>query len=118
MKLIQISGRLIKKKTDQLIQSKLGSQNFITNIIAWISGTLGGPVISFFKKNGFSIAIGILGFVFLFKIGEAFLGRMSIVFYKEIGFSKGDIATVSYTHLRAHETSLHLVCRLLLEKKK
>ena len=27
-------------------------------------------------------------------------------------------APVSYTHLRAHETSLHLVCRLLLEKKK
>jgi len=25
--------------------------------------------------------------------------------------------SVSYTHLRAHETSLHLVCRLLLEKK-
>ena len=25
--------------------------------------------------------------------------------------------TVSYTHLRAHETSLHLVCRLLLEKR-
>ena len=23
---------------------------------------------------------------------------------------------VSYTHLRAHETSLHLVCRFLLEK--
>ncbi|GAB5879666.1 hypothetical protein JMUB7536_27760 [Staphylococcus aureus] len=23
---------------------------------------------------------------------------------------------VSYTHLRAHETSAHLVCRLLLEK--
>ena len=27
-------------------------------------------------------------------------------------------ATVSYTHLRAHETVLDLVCRLLLEKKK
>ena len=27
------------------------------------------------------------------------------------------IISVSYTHLRAHETSLHLVCRLLLEKK-
>eukprot|EP00658_Telonema_sp_P-2_P051134 TRINITY_DN39159_c0_g1_i2.p1 TRINITY_DN39159_c0_g1~~TRINITY_DN39159_c0_g1_i2.p1 ORF type:complete len:108 (-),score=30.51 TRINITY_DN39159_c0_g1_i2:29-352(-) len=25
---------------------------------------------------------------------------------------------VSYTHLRAHETPEHLVCRLLLEKKK
>ena len=29
-----------------------------------------------------------------------------------------DVVAVSYTHLRAHETSLHLVCRLLLEKKK
>ena len=28
------------------------------------------------------------------------------------------IQTVSYTHLRAHETVLDLVCRLLLEKKK
>ena len=29
-----------------------------------------------------------------------------------------DLAAVSYTHLRAHETVLDLVCRLLLEKKK
>ena len=28
------------------------------------------------------------------------------------------VYTVSYTHLRAHETVLDLVCRLLLEKKK
>ena len=28
------------------------------------------------------------------------------------------IESVSYTHLRAHETVLDLVCRLLLEKKK
>ena len=27
------------------------------------------------------------------------------------------VAPVSYTHLRAHETVLDLVCRLLLEKK-
>ena len=30
----------------------------------------------------------------------------------------GAITPVSYTHLRAHETVLDLVCRLLLEKKK
>src|SRR5664280_2091182 len=30
----------------------------------------------------------------------------------------GDMYAVSYTHLRAHETVLELVCRLLLEKKK
>ena len=28
------------------------------------------------------------------------------------------VGAVSYTHLRAHETVLDLVCRLLLEKKK
>ena len=28
------------------------------------------------------------------------------------------LAAVSYTHLRAHETVLDLVCRLLLEKQK
>ena len=28
------------------------------------------------------------------------------------------VTPVSYTHLRAHETPEHLVCRLLLEKKK
>ena len=38
-----------------------------------------------------------MGFVFLFKVGEAFLGRMSIIFYKEIGFSKSDIAIYSKT---------------------
>ena len=30
---------------------------------------------------------------------------------------EGTRAPVSYTHLRAHETVLDLVCRLLLEKK-
>ena len=92
---ISTDRELNQKKTDKLIENKLGSKNIITSLVAWITGTIGGPVISFFKKNGFSIAIGILGFVFLFKIGEAFLGRMSIVFYKEIGFSKGDIAIYS-----------------------
>ena len=84
-----------QRRTDEMIQGKLGASNFATKSAAWITGTIAGPVISFFKKNGFKIAIGILGFVFLFKIGEAFLGRMSIIFYKEIGFSKSDIALYS-----------------------
>ena len=87
--------QLKQKKTDKLIESKLGSKNILTSFMTWVSSTFGGPILSFFKKNGFSVAVGILSFIFLFKIGEAFLGRMSIVFYKEIGFSKGDIAIYS-----------------------
>jgi len=87
--------QMAQRQTDQMIEEKLGSSGAISKILAWISGTIAGPIISFFKRNGFKIALGILGFVFLFKIGEAFLGRMSIIFYKEIGFSKGDIALYS-----------------------
>ena len=84
-----------QNQTDKMIEDRLGYSNIITKIIAWLMGTIVGPVISFFKKNGFNIALAILGFVFLFKIGEAFLGRMSVIFYKEIGFTKSDIALYS-----------------------
>ncbi len=86
-----------QKENDKLFSNKFTKENVITKCLTWIGGTIGGPIISFFKKNGFSIALGIIGFVFLFKIGEAFLGRMSIIFYKEIGFSKSDIAIYSKT---------------------
>ncbi len=84
-----------QKRTDKMIEDKLGTSNFLTKTIAWITGTVAGPIISFFKKNGFNIALAILAFIFLFKIGEAFLGRMSVIFYKEIGFTKTDIALYS-----------------------
>eukprot|EP00658_Telonema_sp_P-2_P060609 TRINITY_DN49482_c0_g1_i6.p1 TRINITY_DN49482_c0_g1~~TRINITY_DN49482_c0_g1_i6.p1 ORF type:complete len:172 (+),score=35.84 TRINITY_DN49482_c0_g1_i6:50-565(+) len=42
-------------------------------------------------------------------------GRMEFLARSEDGRK---IMAVSYTHLRAHETPEHLVCRLLLEKKK
>ena len=84
-----------QNKTDKIIQDKLGSSNLLTRTIAWLTGTVVGPIISFFNKNGFKIALAILAFIFLFKIGEAFLGRMSVIFYKEIGFTKSDIALYS-----------------------
>jgi len=89
--------KLKQALNDKIISEKLGNNNSFTNLITWIGGTISGPIISFFKKNGFTIALSILGFVFLFKVGEAFLGRMSIIFYKEIGFSKSDIAIYSKT---------------------
>jgi MFS transporter, PAT family, beta-lactamase induction signal transducer AmpG len=86
-----------QKESDKLISNKFKNENLFTDFITWLGSTVGGPIISFFKKNGFSIALGILCFVFLFKVGEAFLGRMSIIFYKEIGFTKTDIAIYSKT---------------------
>ena len=84
-----------QNRTDKMIRDKLGSTNLLTKTISWLTGTVIGPIISFFNKNGFKIALAILAFIFLFKIGEAFLGRMSVIFYKEIGFTKSDIALYS-----------------------
>ena len=69
----------MQNENDKFISSKFNKINIFTQVITWISGTVSGPIVSFFKKNGFQIALGILGFVFLFKVGEAFLGNMSII---------------------------------------
>jgi MFS transporter, PAT family, beta-lactamase induction signal transducer AmpG len=66
-----------------------------SKVMTFFSVTVIEPFWDFFKRNGLKIALTILLFVFLFKIGEAFLGRMSIVFYKEIGFSNEQIGHYS-----------------------
>lgn len=78
-------------------------------ILRWLTITVWEPLADFMQRNGVKTALAILAFVFLFKLGEAFLGRMSIVFYKEVGFSNeqiadytkmlGWIATVGFTLL-------------------
>ena len=46
-------------------------------------------------------------------------GYSATFFHRELmDYPQVDYVPVSYTHLRAHETPEHLVCRLLLEKKK
>ncbi|WP_375753033.1 MFS transporter [Vibrio sp. HN007] len=66
-----------------------------SKVAAWFTVTVAEPFLDFFKRNGVRVALTLLLFVFLFKIGEAFLGRMSIPFYKEIGFSNEQIGHYS-----------------------
>ena len=53
------------------------------------------PIKSFLNRHTVQAGVLLLLFVFLFKIGEAFLGRMSVVFYREVGFSVSEIGIVS-----------------------
>ena len=81
---------------DRQKAQKKDQENFkAAGFSAWFISTIISPLISFFRKNGVTISFLIIGFIFLFKIGEAFLGRMSIIFYDEMGFSKSDIAIYS-----------------------
>ncbi len=80
---------------EERIAARLRMSGPFGRATAWLGGTVVGPLMRFFEKNGVAIAFAVLGFVFLFKIGEAFLGRMSLVFYTEISFTKSDIALYS-----------------------
>ena len=77
-------------------------------------------VSKFSKKYNFSLkkvgtVLKILSNNGILEITNTFNQKSTIIFNTS---SKNVLSytTVSYTHLRAHETSLHLVCRLLLEK--
>ncbi len=77
------------------VQDRIGSQSVLAMAVSFLVTTVATPLYSFFRQNGLKISLMILGFIFLFKIGEAFMGKMSIIFYKEMGFSKSDIALYS-----------------------
>ena len=87
------AGRVAAQaEDDDRIAARFALYGGLGRAAAWLAGTVAGPLMSFFRRNGLAIAVAVLGFIFLFKIGEAFLGRMSLLFYREIGFSKTDIA--------------------------
>lgn len=64
-------------------------------LLAGIMSVFVAPLADFFSRTGVRGAIMLLGFVFMFKLGEAFLGKMSVQFYKEVGFSNTEIGTYS-----------------------
>ncbi|MEY1662568.1 AmpG family muropeptide MFS transporter [Isoalcanivorax beigongshangi] len=61
-------------------------------VTGWLRHTLVEPFRDFTQRDGWLL---ILSFVFLFKFGDAMLGRMSNVFYLELGFELVDIANIS-----------------------
>ncbi len=89
-------GLLLIPEQQRLISANASKQQYsLAMLISWLGETVIDPLVSFFRNNGVRIGLAILGFVFLFKIGEAFMGKMSIVFYREIGFSKSEIGIYS-----------------------
>ena len=84
-----------QREAQQAMADKMGGAGPVVQLVSFLTTTVIEPLWSFFRKNGMQIGIMILAFLFLFKIGEAFMGKMSIVFYKEVGFSKSDIAIYS-----------------------
>jgi len=75
-------------------ESMLGGGDAVRRAIAWLLTSVVEPLRDFFTRFG-HLAVLLFLFLVFFKIGEAFLGRMSIVFYKEVGFSNAQIGAYS-----------------------
>ena len=59
---------------------------------AWLLKYFIGPFKEFFERCGFKLAFAVLMFLLTFKLGEAMLGRMSLLFYVEVGFTTDQIS--------------------------
>lgn len=63
--------------------------------LLWLQVTVLEPFAEFIRRNGLKVSVLLILFILTFKLGESFLGRMSIQFYREVGFSNEQIAEYS-----------------------
>lgn len=62
------------------------------DVAVFLHGAIVAPFLDFMTRRGWLL---ILIFVFVFKLGDALLGRMSGVFYRELGFDLREIADIA-----------------------
>ncbi len=91
----QSDREMEQQRAEEHYSEEMGQRHHERHWLVWWTVTVVEPFAEFFRRQGWRLALAVLAFIFLFKLGEAFLGRMSIVFYKEIGFSNSEIATYS-----------------------
>lgn len=78
------------RKAGELLHSSVGAR-----VYRWFGVVVAGPFREFFSRCGMKLALSILLLLLVFRLGDAMLGRMSLVFYVEIGYSRDEIAFYS-----------------------
>lgn len=64
------------------------------DVLDWIKESYVGPFKDFIQKDGW---YWILAFILLYYFGDQMIGRMSMVFYQELGFSGTEVALATKT---------------------
>ena len=126
----QLNGTLVltvKANQDNVFTLNRVYEIYATNdSSSWVEGkdytidvTVTGPDGTDLQaKTGVSTTYGSTHTACLFVEGGSLKITLTPIGDKAAGYLPVTTTTVSYTHLRAHETRHDLVCRLLLEKKK
>jgi len=61
----------------------------------WLQAYVLQPFREFFSRCGLQLALSVLLLLLVFRLGEGMLGRMSLVFYVEVGFTTDQISFYS-----------------------
>lgn len=83
-------AEIVQERVDSGLRRSVGGS--VAAIAAWLYVAAVAPFVDFMQRRGWLL---ILVFVFVFKLGDALLGRMSGVFYRELGFELTEIADVA-----------------------
>lgn len=81
-----------EQANSQLAEKLARWPSFLARIFTSVHNSFLAPFIEFTRRPGWLL---VLLFIFVFKLGDALLGRMSGVFYRELGFSLVQIAEVA-----------------------
>jgi PAT family beta-lactamase induction signal transducer AmpG len=100
--------REAEEKYERVLAQKV-SPGLWARVTAWLAVTVVEPVREFFGRTGLKLGVSLMVFLLTFKLGEAFLGRMAIVFYKEVGFTDAQIGTYS----KLVTAAVTIVCSML-----
>src|SRR5690606_19692317 len=80
-----------EREVAALIHRVRGLGAWTGDVVTWLYGAVIAPFAEFMRRRGWLL---ILFFIVFFKFGDALLGRMSGVFYRELGFDYQEIAEV------------------------
>jgi len=64
----------------------------VESVGEWLGKYVLEPFREFFNRCGLHLALSVLVLLIVFRLGEAMLGRMSLVFYVEVGFTTDQIS--------------------------
>ena len=79
------------------LAGKMGLRNnahALTRLAVWFSGSVLGPFVEFFRRNGL-LALVILLLIGTFRLSDITMGVMANPFYLDLGFSKVEIANIT-----------------------
>lgn len=124
MVFVILSPQIGNKDNTDTIHSDVPTMRPAFSLQKWLFERVATPFVEFFNRCGIKLAVAILLFLFSFRMGEAMLGRMSLLFYRELGFTTeqialyskflGGLATVVYALLAAVLNSRYGVMRGML----